>query len=66
MSSELHRAKSDKLFLGAVAGTVIVLEADRTYKEVARNKMEKFWSTPVFLGSRIYLRGKKTLYCIGG
>ena len=57
-------------------GTCIVMEPGRTFKQVARNRLEKFnpaWpahqeattTEPVFEGGRMYYRGDCTLYCIG-
>jgi len=43
----------------------IVIETGREYKEVARNELERFISSPVFRGKRMYLRTSKNLYCIG-
>lgn len=53
------------LFISSDAGITAVVQPGREYKEVARNTLEPFRSTPVFEGSRMYLRGLKTLYCIG-
>ena len=33
--------------------------------DVARNKLEGFGSCPVFTGSRMYVRTRQHLYCIG-
>ena len=59
-------------------GTCVVLEPGRTFKQVARNRLENLvlsdyasrrqeatTTEPVFEGSRIYYRGEYTLYCIG-
>ncbi len=57
-----------------IAGTCIVFEPGRTYKEVARNRIEQttpsgyinnFKSTPIFEGNRIYFKAEDYLYCIG-
>jgi outer membrane protein assembly factor BamB len=53
----------DKLFIGAENGTTVVLQPGRTYKEIARNKIEGFRSSPVFEGERMYLRAFDYLYC---
>ena len=53
----------DKLFIGAENGTTVVLRPGRTYKEIARNKVEGFRSSPVFEGERMYLRAFDYLYC---
>lgn len=46
-------------------GITAVIEGGRDYKETARNKLEPFRSSPVFVGERMYVRGLKNLYCIG-
>ena len=51
--------------LMSYSGTALVLEPGREYKEVAENKLEPLRSSPVFAGSRMYVRTLKTLYCIG-
>lgn len=53
------------LFVSSDEGITLVLEPGREYKELAKNKLEPFRSTPVFLGKRMYLRGRELLYCIG-
>ncbi len=62
------------LYLLDNQGTSVVVEPGRQYKEVARNTIEEFrdgksqvqnLSTPVFEGSRMYLRTPGYLYCIG-
>ena len=60
-------------------GGAVVLEPGRTFKQVAKNKIEslvsvghwgerqeRFVSNPVFDGDRIYLRGEGHLYAIQG
>ena len=59
-------------------GTCLVLAPGREYKPLARNRIETllerdypvnpqevFYSSPVFEGGRMYLRGEANLYCIG-
>jgi outer membrane protein assembly factor BamB len=53
------------LFISSDAGMTLVLEPGREYKEVARNTLEPFRSTPVFQGKRMYVRAREYLYCIG-
>ena len=55
-----------RLFVSASNGSTVVLESGRTYRELARNKVEEFRTTPVFDGDRMYLRAAEYLYCIGG
>ena len=53
------------LYVSIDNGTTVVLEPGREYKEIARNKLEGFRTTPVFIGKRMYVRGLKNLYCVG-
>jgi outer membrane protein assembly factor BamB len=53
------------LYVSSDNGTTLVLEPGRKYKEVARNQLETFRSTPVFEGRRMYVRTLKHLWCIG-
>ena len=53
------------IYVGCQEGVTVVLAPGRTYKEVARNSLEKYRSSPVFIGSKMYLRCLKNLYCIG-
>lgn len=53
------------VFVSSDSGTTIVLEPGREYKEVARNQLETFRSTPIFEGRRMYVRTQKNLCCIG-
>lgn len=55
----------DYVILMGGGGVAIVIEAGREYKEVAENKLEPCRSTPVFEGSRMYVRTLENLYCIG-
>lgn len=54
-----------KLFVSSDGGTTLVLQPGREYKEIARNELEGFRSTPVFVGSRFYLRTMKGVVCVG-
>jgi outer membrane protein assembly factor BamB len=53
------------LFVSSDNGHTLVLEPGRAYKEVARNVLEPFRSTPVFEGKRMYVRTLQNLWCIG-
>ena len=64
------------IYLWGNQGTCIVIEPGRAYKQVARNRIEKFlpaWPAhqeattvePIFEGDRMYYRAEGTLYCIG-
>ena len=55
-------------------GTSVIFATGREYKQIAVNRIqnvdkdslnqEVFESTPVFDGTRMFLRGTRTLYCI--
>jgi len=53
------------VFLGSDNGTTLVLKPGRKYEEVARNELEPFSGAPVFIGTRMYVRGRTNMYCIG-
>lgn len=53
------------LYASGTDGITVVFEPGRQFKEVARNTIEPFRSSPVFIGKRLYLRTLKHLYCIG-
>lgn len=54
-----------KIFVGAEGGETLIFEPGRKPTEVARNSLEKYRSSPVFEGSRMYVRATDYLYCIG-
>jgi len=53
------------LFVSGKNGMTLVIDPGNKYKEIARNTLEPFIATPIFDGKRIYVRGEKTMYCIG-
>lgn len=53
------------LFASSERGTIFVIKAGRTFELVGQNELEPFRACPVFSGNKLYLRGLKTLYCIG-
>jgi len=54
------------LFLNSTEGEIVVLEATREAKLVAKNKLEHgSGSSPVFSGRDLFLRDGDKLYCIG-
>ena len=64
------------IYIWGNQGGCVVLEPGRTFKQVAKNRLENFipgWKAhqeatntePVFEGKRMYFRGEYTLYCIG-
>ncbi|HXU20735.1 MAG TPA: hypothetical protein VN788_09160, partial [Verrucomicrobiae bacterium] len=62
------------IYLFGNQGVTLVIEPGRTYKQVARNRVEScsptshgqetMESCPVFEGNRLYYRGSENLYCI--
>jgi outer membrane protein assembly factor BamB len=54
------------LFLSNDVGETLVLGLGRAYKEIRRNHLgEGFSGCPVFAGTRMYVRARNRLYCIG-
>lgn len=53
------------VFVSSDSGKTVVLEPGQDYKEVARNTLEPFRCSPVFLGERMYVRTLKAMVCIG-
>jgi outer membrane protein assembly factor BamB len=65
------------IYLWDDQGTAVVLSPGRTFKQVARNRIEQLWfrygpernectiSNPIFCGNRLFHRGEVNLYCIG-
>lgn len=53
------------LFVSSDDGTTIVMKPGRVYEEVARNKLEGFRTSPLFVKDRLYVRTLKHVYCIG-
>ena len=57
----------DKVYIFSDKGVCIILQAGDTYKEIGRADVgEEVLSSPAFADGRLYIRGKKTLFCIGG
>ena len=54
----------DLLYVSSDNGATVVLEPGREFKSIARNRLEPFRSSPVFDGTRMYIRTRKHLYCI--
>lgn len=67
----------DYIFLMGNTGTTVIMKPGRTYRQVAKNRIEnvlnRYWAhrherfvaCPVFDGERMYVRGERYLYCIG-
>lgn len=52
------------LFISSEDGTTLLLKAGREPSEIAKNTLEGFRSSPVFVGERMYVRCLEHLYCI--
>ncbi len=56
----------DKVYLFSDKGTCLILQAGDTYKELGRAELgEEVLASPAFADGCLYIRGKKTLFCIG-
>lgn len=55
----------NRIYVSSDQGSTVVLEPGREYKELARNKIEPFRSSLVFVGKRVYIRTEESFYCIG-
>ncbi len=56
----------NKLYLFSTKGVGIIIEIGPAFKEVGRNELgEAVHASPAFQAGRMYVRGKKNLYCIG-
>jgi len=54
------------LYFAGMDGSIVVVKPGRKYEQVARNKVETgLRSTPVFEGTRMYVRAPEHLYCFG-
>ena len=54
-----------RLYFTSEAGTTVILTCGREPKQIARNRLERLRSSPVFAEKRLYLRTLGRLYCIG-
>jgi outer membrane protein assembly factor BamB len=54
----------ETIFVGAEDGNAAFLEPGRSYKEIARTKVDPFRSTPIFSGETTYLRTHENLLSI--
>ena len=56
----------DRLYLQSEEGVMHIIEAGRSYREVARCALgEKVYASCAFADGRVYIRGVDNLYCIG-
>ena len=59
-------AARDRIYLASEEGTTVVVQAGAEAKILAINELDdEFYASPVPLENKIYLRGKKFLYCFG-
>jgi outer membrane protein assembly factor BamB len=57
---------NDLIYLTDMDGVTHAFKASGRYESVAKGTLgESCVATPAFVGNRIYMRGKKHLYCIG-
>lgn len=57
----------DKLYITSMKGVTTVISAGREYRRISTGRLgEKCEATPAFGPGRIYFRGQKHLFCIGG
>jgi outer membrane protein assembly factor BamB len=56
-----------RVYLQGRDGESVVLRAGRQYEVLASNALEdNFDASPVIAGDRLLLRGRRSLYCLGG
>ena len=56
----------ERVYLLSDEGVMLIIEAGREYKLISRAEIgEPAMASPAFLDGRIYIRGKKHLFCIG-
>jgi outer membrane protein assembly factor BamB len=56
----------NQLLLLGTKGDAVVVEVGRVFKELGRSKLDDaFHASPAFANGRVYLRGAKTLICLG-
>jgi outer membrane protein assembly factor BamB len=54
------------IYLTDTLGVTYLFEAGRVFKELGKAELgEDVGATPAVVGNRIYIRGKRSLYCIG-
>ena len=60
-------AGDGKLYIAGADGSVAVLEAGRSYREIARNHIDEvIYASPAIANGLIYIRGNKHLYAVQG
>lgn len=57
----------ENVYVTDMQGLTYIFKLGDKYQEVTQNKLkDQVVTTPAFVGNRMYLRGNKYLYCIGG
>ncbi len=54
----------DQLYIGCMGGTTVVVATGREFRELARNDLDRYRSSPVFVGDKMLIRGLEKLWCI--
>ncbi len=58
-------AANDHIYIAGRNGTTVVIKNGATYETLATNSLDDgFDASPAIVGSELYLRGRKYLYCI--
>ena len=53
------------MFFSGKNGKTLVVKPGREFEEVALNESDRFSSSLIFSGKRLYLRADRRLHCIG-
>ena len=55
-----------RVYIVSLNGTTVVLEHGREFKLLATNRLDdSFSASPAIVGNELFLRGDRSLYCIG-
>lgn len=55
----------DHILVSSDNGTTIIVQPDREFRQIGKNKIGGFRSTPIIKGKHMYVRGLNHFYCIG-
>jgi outer membrane protein assembly factor BamB len=59
-------AAADRIYFMNVSGLTTVVEASRSFRKIAENKLDdETLASPVAADRRLYLRTRQALYCLG-
>lgn len=53
------------IIVSSDSGEAVIMKPGRKPEKISSNTLEGYRSTPIFDGSRMYVRGMKNLYCVG-